>query len=362
MPVWGIGWQVQCKDARKGSKMRKAILFGAMVALCASAGLAQRGKRLGRECRQEVMQLCGQGGQRGAIRACLIKEREKLSPDCKAKLVEMRQRRSGEGGMQKTSGGTEYAYSSDAKQKLDFWPAREAKAPLVIFIHGGGWSIGDKGNDRSDKAGFYTGKGYAYATLNYRLVPEAKPDGQAADIADAIAWLRRDAARLGFDPDQIILMGHSAGAHLAALVSSDPRYLAKAGVPMGAIRGTVLLDGAGYDVAAQMADKGNRVQRMYDAAFGADPAYQKQVSPITHAAAPNVSSWLLLHVASRADSGAQSAALGAALGKAGARATVTAVPDSSHMSVNRDAGVAGSFVAQQIEAFMKEAGVQARMR
>jgi acetyl esterase/lipase len=332
--------------------MKNMMLFGLMTALCATVGLAQQRPRLGQACRQEVMQLCGQSGDRKAIRACLVKERDKLSPDCGAKLREMRASRMGGARMEKTRGGTEYAYGSDAKQKLDFWPAPGAKTPLVIFIHGGGWSIGDKGNDRSDKAGFYTGKGYAYASLNYRLVPAARPDGQAADIADGIAYLRRDAARLGFDPDRIMLMGHSAGAHLAALVSSDPRYFAKAGVPMGAIRGVVLLDGAGYDVSAQMADKGNRVQGMYDAAFGSDPAYQKQVSPLAHAAGPNVGNWLLLHVASRADSDAQSTLLGAALARAGAKTSVTAVPDSSHMSVNRDAGVAGSFVAGQIEGFL----------
>lgn len=335
--------------------MKKLMAIGLVAALCATAGLAQPGQRLGRECRQAVMQLCGRAGDRQAIRACLVKERAKLPDDCRQKLVSIGRERMGGGKAMATRGGTELAYGSDPKQKLDFWPAKQAIAPLLVFVHGGGWAIGDKGNDRSDKAGFYTSRGYAYASLNYRLVPNARPGDQAADIANAIGWLRKDAARLGFDPDRIILMGHSAGAHLAALVSSDPRFLANAGVPMTAIRGTVLLDGAGYDVPAQMAFKGNRVSAIYDAAFGADPAYQTAMSPINHASAPNVANWLLLHVASRPDSAAQSGDLGKALTGAGAKADVVAVPDSSHMSVNRDAGIADSFVARQIEAFLAKA-------
>ena len=93
------------------------------------------------------------------------------------------------------------------------------------------------------------GKGWAFASANYRLVPQATVEQQAADVASAIAWLRANAAKEGLDPDRIVLMGHSAGAHLVALVGTDPHYLKAAGVPMGAVKGVVLLDGAGYDVA-----------------------------------------------------------------------------------------------------------------
>ena len=147
-------------------------------------------------------------------------------------------------------------------------------------------------------------------------------------------------------------MGHSAGAHLAALVGSDTHYLDEAGVPVSVIKGAILLDGAGYDVAAQMRNKGNRVQGMYDAAFGINPAVHAELSPVTHAGAPNIGNWLILHVESRPHAKAQSQALGKILSANGAAVAVKAVPDSTHMSVNQDAGKAGSFIGDEIASFL----------
>lgn len=339
--------------------MKKWIFAGVSLALMASAGLAQERQRLGAECRKEVRALCVSGSgrpERGAIKACLKDKASQLSEGCRAEIKErIDQRRGGETRQPKSEGGTEIGYGSDPQQRFDYSPVTTSgKAPaLVVYIHGGGWSRGDKATGAGTKPQFYNALGLAFASLNYRLVPNAQPSDQARDIAMAIATLRKDARKFGFDPDQIIIMGHSAGAHLAALVSTDTRYLADAGVPIRAVRGSVLLDGAGYDVAKQMADSGNRVIGMYTAAFGTSPAEQALLSPVTHIAAPNAANWLILHVASRADSKAQSEALGVGLKNSGARVTVKAVPESSHMSVNRDAGVPNSFVANEISKFVK---------
>ncbi len=121
-------------------------------------------------------------------------------------------------------------------------------------------------------------------------------------------------------------MGHSAGAHLAALVGTDPQYLKAVGVPIPAVRGIVLLDGAGYDVPQQIARPGNLVAPMYNAAFGKDPARQWALSPTFHSAAPNVSNWLILPIEKRVDSQAQSKELAAGLSRTGASTRVVAVP------------------------------------
>ena len=184
-------------------------------------------------------------------------------------------------------GTTELAYGADPRQRLDFIPAATGhRAPLFIFIHGGGWSFGDK-NMAGNMAFHARAQGYAFASLNYRLVPDADPGEQAGDVAAAIARLVRDSDRLGIDPDRIIVSGHSAGAHLAALVGTDPRYLAAHRLPVSILDGVVLLDGAGYDVPAQMARGGPLLRRMYARAFGDDPAFQARVSPTLQAAAPN---------------------------------------------------------------------------
>lgn len=339
--------------------MNKMIGAIAALACIVVPAVAQEAReRLSPACRKEVRDLCFAEGRRdrGAVKACFREKAAQLSEDCRSELRKRIEERRGGGGRQPAAtGGKEIGYGPDQRQRLDLWPVAGTSSPpaLIVYVHGGGWSRGDKAMGAGSKPAVYNQIGYAFASVNYRLVPQVSPDVQAQDIAAAVATLRGQAGQLGFDPSRIILMGHSAGAHLVALVSTDQRYFEKAGVPMRAIAGTVLLDGAGYDVAKQMAYKPNPVAGMYEAAFGTDPVRQAQLSPISHAAAPNAGAWLILHVDSRADAKAQSEALGSALKQAGARVSVKAVPKATHMTINRDAGVAGSLVATEITAFVR---------
>jgi arylformamidase len=235
------------------------------------------------------------------------------------------------------------AYGADRLQTLDFYPARHASgpAPLVVFIHGGGWRRGDKANATgAAKIDHFTGRGFAFATLNYRLVPEARVEEQAQDVADAVTRLARDARMLGIDNSRIVLIGHSAGAHLAALVGTDPRYLQKAGLGLERIRGVVLLDGAAYDVPAQRREGAQVMQKVYAQVFGDDPARQRALSPTFQARAPNAPAFLLLHV-QRDDGRRQAEALAVALRAGGTRAQVAAMPGRNlrgHMAINRELG------------------------
>lgn len=248
------------------------------------------------------------------------------------------------------AGTVEIAYGADPRQRLDFTRAERPDAPLVLFLHGGGWRRGDKRMAGHMAAHFHR-RGYAFAAANYRLVPDATVDEQAGDVAAAVARLRGEARRLGIDPDRIMLIGHSAGAHLAALVGTDPSYLAGARVPLCALRGVVLLDGAGYDVLRQMAQAGPLLRRLYRNAFGDDVRFQRRVSPTLHAAAPNAGAFLNLYVASRPDdSGAQSEALAAALNTAGTEADAVAVP-GNHMTIFRGFGGEGHRATQLTDAF-----------
>ena len=93
---------------------------------------------------------------------------------------------------------------------------------------------------------------------------------------------------------------------------------------------------------------------MYEAAFGRNPATQATLSPVSHVAAPNSPNWLILHVASRPDAKAQSTALGAGLASNGANVSVVPVPDSTHSSINKDAGTDGTFTANAIAKFLAQ--------
>lgn len=235
----------------------------------------------------------------------------------------------------------EVAYGSAELQKLDFYKGAKANAPLVVFIHGGGWKRGDKGNATgAEKVSHFTGLGYAFATINYRLVPQATVEQQAQDVADALGWLVQHARELGVDPARLVIMGHSAGAHLAALVSTDPRYLQKAGWGVEKLAGVVLLDGAAYDVPQQMQDGPRIMHKTYEAAFGDDRSRQRALSPTLQAASPNARDFLILHV-QREDGTRQSEALGRALVAAGARVKVQGFEGKGlrgHMEINRQLG------------------------
>lgn len=325
--------------------MRWMLVATLGVSALGGIALAQR-ERLPAECRQEIMHLCRGFG--GGFRQCIVTALPKLSDPCRKAISER-----AAAGSPPAPGTREFAYGADPKQRLDLVrPAGVAKAPVLLFVHGGGWSIGDKAHAAGDKARWANSKGWAFASANYRLVPQATVEQQAADVANAIAWLRANAAAQSLDPDRIVLMGHSAGAHLVALVGADPRYLKAAGVPMGAVKGVVLLDGAGYDVPTQASAEMNIVKPMYEAAFSKDPKRQAALSPTRHAAAPNVSRWLILPIERRQDSQAQSKGLADALNRAGASASVIAVPDESHGSLNKGLGESGDFATEQVARFL----------
>lgn len=228
------------------------------------------------------------------------------------------------------------AYGAEPLQTLDYWPGAAPHAPLVVFIHGGGWAKGDKRMMQgSDKLRRWQAQGYAVASLNYRLVPDAMVEQQAEDIAAALALLK---AR--FAPRRIALVGHSAGAHLVALVGTDPAYLRGAGMTFADIAGIVPLDGAAYDVAAQLDDGPRIMQRTYRQAFGGEPARHGRLSPTVQAVAPNAAEFLILHV-ERADGERQSTALAQALHRSGTRAEVRSFAGKGlrgHMEINRKLG------------------------
>jgi arylformamidase len=256
------------------------------------------------------------------------------------------------------AGLAEYAYGSDPLQKLDFWHAAGAKpAPLVVFVHGGGWKRGDKRNATgAQKVEHLIGEGYAFASIDYRLVPTVTVEQEAADVAAAVAWLRDNSVRLGIDPSRIVLMGHSAGAHLVTLVGTDPRYMASAGLSLRDIRGIVALDGACYDVARQIAESGRFMRGTYVDAFGNDPVRQRALSPTFQAATPNSPAFLIAHI-DRADGKAQSEALGAALVQAGTSAEVDGFAGTGlrgHMEINFSLGSADNPATATVDAWLRK--------
>ena len=146
---------------------------------------------------------------------------------------------------------TELAYGSGVRQQLDVYRptavagAAASPAPVIVFVHGGSWRSGDKRLYR------WLGKslasqGFVAVLVNYGLMPTVRFPDSAKDVAAAVAYAYRHAAEWGGNPERLTLMGHSAGAHLTALVAYDGRYLAVAGLSPSILQGYVGLSGP-YD-------------------------------------------------------------------------------------------------------------------
>ena len=136
------------------------------------------------------------------------------------------------------------AYGSDPRQHLDVYrpKASRAAAPVVVFLYGGRWQYGSK-NEYHLLGDAFTSRGVVAVVPDYRLYPEVRFPGWVDDAATVVRWARDNAARYGGDSSRIVVVGHSSGAHTAALLALDPRYLRRAGVPPGVVRGFVSLSG-----------------------------------------------------------------------------------------------------------------------
>lgn len=225
--------------------------------------------------------------------------------------------------------------------------------PVVVWVHGGGWRGGDKGQvDIKSEA--FVAEGYLFASINYRLSPEVIHPTHVQDVASAIAWLYRNIADYGGNPDALFLIGHSAGAHLVALVSTDERYLNAEGLSLGSLKGIVCLDGAGYDISASM-DDGPLLAMLCRQAFGDDPVVWEDASPITHVeAGKDIPPFLLIHAGDRQASREAASAFGGRLEEAGVEVSFFHASNKTHSSLNKDLGKPGDKPTASVFGFLSE--------
>jgi arylformamidase len=145
-----------------------------------------------------------------------------------------------------TSGLFDLAYGTSAGERLDIFPASRRGAPLLVFIHGGWWRSLDK-SDFSFVAPAYLRAGFSVALPNYTLAPSASIAEITRQQLAALAWLYRNAERYDFDRERIVVAGHSAGAHLTAMMLAAiwPAYAAD--LPPDLVKAGVLMSGI-YDL------------------------------------------------------------------------------------------------------------------
>lgn len=245
-----------------------------------------------------------------------------------------------------------YAEPKNERQMLDVYaPTSGKNLPVVVWVHGGGWRRGDKA-DVQKKPRAFVDKGFVFVSINYRFFPTVPVKQIAADVAKAIRWAHDHAKDYGGDPNTIMVMGHSAGAQLAALVCTDERYLKAEGLPLTIIKACVPVDGDTYDVAMQIKTVEEKRAKSYKMTFG-DAESQKDLSSVTHVAkGKDIPPFLILHVADHPETRGQSQRLAKALLGAGIPANAYPAEGKDHTTINADLGLPDDRATQEMFAFL----------
>ncbi len=253
---------------------------------------------------------------------------------------------------------------ADPRQKLDLRiPPQADNAPVLVMIHGGAWCIGNRDNGNngadSDKARFFTAHGIIYVTISYRLSPAVQHPEHVRDIAAALKYIHDHIAEYGGDPERIYVMGHSAGAHLAALVAIDQRYIDAVKLPPQSLKGVILLDGAGYDLPRHIAElpRFGMLRGCFIKAFTEDSEKQKDASPALQVKADmHIPPFLMFYVSRRDDAKEQNTLLSNVLKRNGYLARTVPVDSKTHASINREIGEPSDLVTKKILDFICPGG------
>ena len=257
-----------------------------------------------------------------------------------------------------------YVEKADERQVLDIYSPPDAKnLPVVFWIHGGGWQTGDK-SDVQIKPQVFMDKGFVFVSTNYRLLPKVDMETIVRDVARSARWVHDHIAKHGGDPKRLLVMGHSAGAQLAALICTDDRYLKAEGLSLAIIKGCVPVDGDTFDIPAiiEVAETRWRVHNLPKAKFGHrekfgnDAAKHKDFSAVTHVTKDKgIPAFFILHVAGHPDTTAQAVRLGNVLKEAGLAATVFAARETTHSKINADLGKADDPATKALFEFLHKA-------
>jgi acetyl esterase/lipase len=267
---------------------------------------------------------------------------------------------------QKLNAGIPYVENGHERQVLDIYTPERATSggcPVMFWIHGGGWQVGDKG-DVALKPKVLSERGFVFISTNYRLLPGVEMDVLIRDVAKSLGWVHKNIAKHGGDPTRIFVGGHSAGAQLAALVCIDDRYLKEEGVSFDVLKGCVPVDGDTYDIPKIIMTAEHR-QAVYGGKmftfghrqkFGNDPEKHLDFSAVTHVAkGKGIPPFLILYFSGNPDTTAQARRLEAVLKQAEIPVWAYGKEDSNHSRLNNDLGDADDPATQELFKFLDRA-------
>jgi arylformamidase len=248
-----------------------------------------------------------------------------------------------------------YAEPKTERQTLDVYaPATGANHPVVVWIHGGGWQRGSK-NEVAAKPTAFVGKGYVFVPINYRFIPHVKMQDIASDVAKAVRWAHQHAREYGGDPNSLFVMGHSAGAQLAALICTDERYLKAEGLELKNIRGCVPLDADTFYPALQIETSPPPRAASYRLKF--PEGMDRELSSVLHVARDKgIPPFLILYIGGHPESGTkiQAEILAKSLTEAGVPVTAVAGEGKTHATLDTDLGLPADRPTQVLFGFVEQ--------
>jgi acetyl esterase/lipase len=264
-----------------------------------------------------------------------------------------------EAAAQRATRDVPYATAHE-RQILDVYAPGNAKnLPVVFWIHGGGWQAGDK-TLVALKPKAFTEAGFVFVSIQHRLLPTVEMGDITADVAKALGWVHKNIATYGGDPTRLLVMGHSSGGQLAALMCTDDRYAKAEGLSLAVIKGCVPVDADTFDIPAiiEVAETRARVHHLplptygHRQKFGNDPAKHRDFSAVTHVARnKNIPPFLILHIPGNPDTTAQARRLAAVLQEAEIPVKVVAGRETTHSSINDRLGAPDDPVTRELLAF-----------
>jgi arylformamidase len=256
-----------------------------------------------------------------------------------------------------------YVEGGDPQRRLDLYQppgAGCAAVPVVMWVHGGAWRAGDKTNAIEPKVRLWTEAGWAVASVDYRLTDVRTPERERVmapshneDVAAAVAWLATESAGLGLDPERVALLGYSAGAGIAAAVTSDPAYLAEHDLGPSAVACAAPLDTEAFDIT-EVVESGGPAAELYRSVFGDEPAIWEALSPLTHVGEAPIPDLFLVRRGAPSRR-TQVDAFADAARQAGTDVTVVDLPGFTHEQVNKRIGDPDDDVlTPALQAFLTE--------
>lgn len=246
-------------------------------------------------------------------------------------------------------------YGNHVEEKLDIYaPNNASNAPVMVYVHGGGWTIGKKSRV-GNKPHAFNSHGYILVSVEYPMLPDHAVEQQAVSVAKAISWVHQNIKTYNGNPSRIHIMGHSAGAHLVALVATAPQYLKAYGKHAEIIQSVTPIDTAALNVPYRMTQTEFEkpiIRRMFHNAFGQDKSRWVSLSPYHQISShKNIPPF---HILSANRTSAQHAAneFIEKLKVSGITGKHSHFSNHTHKSINQDAGQIDSAVFKSILDFI----------